>query len=147
MQYRPETKDLLSAIQDFLIKDLLPKIESDELLSYKALVSWNMLGVVSREIESTNLSSQWASVLDLKLNLLPEETQIDSKDFASLPKKEQIKLLSDFNHKFAKYIRDKGNEETSIEDSKRFEPGNLIWEFQKNRLRENLQISNPRFQI
>ncbi len=54
MQYRPETKDLLSAIQDFLIKDLLPKIESDELLSYKALVSWNMLGVVSREIESTN---------------------------------------------------------------------------------------------
>ncbi len=147
MQYRPESKDLLSAIQDFLIKDLLPKIESDELLSYKALVSWNMLGVISREIESSNLSSQWASIHELKLNLLPEERQIDPKDFSSLSKKEQLRLLSEFNQKFADYIRSKGKHETTTRDSKNLGPGSLVWEFQKTRLKENLHISNPRFQL
>jgi hypothetical protein len=51
MQYRPDAKEILSTIQDLLIKEILPKLEDDELLSYKTLVSWNMLGVISREFE------------------------------------------------------------------------------------------------
>jgi hypothetical protein len=51
VQYRPDTKAILQAIQDLLMKEVLPKIEEDELLSYKTLVSWNILGVVVRELE------------------------------------------------------------------------------------------------
>lgn len=50
MQDKPTSADLLEAIQDFLMKEVLPQFKDKELLSYKTLVSWNMLGVVSREI-------------------------------------------------------------------------------------------------
>ena len=49
MQYRPEAADLCDAIAEFLLKEVLPAVQSDE-LSYKALVSRNMLGVVSMEL-------------------------------------------------------------------------------------------------
>lgn len=52
MQDKPTSADLLEAIQDFLMKEVLPQFKDKELLSYKTLVSWNMLGVVSREIRS-----------------------------------------------------------------------------------------------
>lgn len=52
MQDKPTSADLLEAIQDFLMKEILPQFKDKEFLSYKTLVSWNMLGVVSREIRS-----------------------------------------------------------------------------------------------
>lgn len=44
MQDKPTSADLLEAIQDFLMKEVLPQFKDKELLSYKTLVSWNMLG-------------------------------------------------------------------------------------------------------
>ncbi len=52
MQYRPDAKDLILAVQDFLMKEILPLVEDKEDISYKTLVSWNMLGVLVREIEN-----------------------------------------------------------------------------------------------
>lgn len=57
-QDKPTAEELISAIQDFLMKDVLPAIKKDDLLSYKTLVSWNMLGIISREIQTTNLGEQ-----------------------------------------------------------------------------------------
>lgn len=51
MQDRPEASALLDAIADFLLKEVLPAVRESDALAYKTLVSWNMLGVVSRELK------------------------------------------------------------------------------------------------
>jgi hypothetical protein len=50
MQYRPQNNDLIDAIQEFLLKEVLPFMKDNDALVYKTLVSWNMLGVVSRAL-------------------------------------------------------------------------------------------------
>ncbi|HNI89886.1 MAG TPA: hypothetical protein PKX55_17165, partial [Leptospiraceae bacterium] len=51
MQDRPDANALLEAIQDLLIKEVMPAIKDNDGLSYKTLVSWNMLGVIGRELK------------------------------------------------------------------------------------------------
>ena len=51
MQDRPDANTLLEAIQDLIIKEILPAIKDNDGLSYKTLVSWNMLGVIGRELK------------------------------------------------------------------------------------------------
>ena len=54
MQDRPEAPDLLDAVAELLIKEILPLVQThgDDLTAYKTLVSWNMLGVVARELRN-----------------------------------------------------------------------------------------------
>ena len=47
MQDRPDSTILLEAIQDFLMKDIMPFVKESDILCYKTLVSWNMLGVIN----------------------------------------------------------------------------------------------------
>ncbi len=75
MQDKPTSTDLIESIQDFLMKEVLPQFKDRDLLSYKTLVSWNMLGVVSREIRSGE------ELLDRELDRL---AKLLNKDF-SLP--------------------------------------------------------------
>ncbi|TGL39177.1 hypothetical protein [Leptospira perdikensis] len=142
MQYRPETKELISAIQDFLMKDLLPKLEGDDLLSYKTLVSWNMLGVIARETESSEFEGDWNRILELNLKVSKLETDFDKIKFSSLSRKEKYNLLLDWNQEFAKKIRNQSKNHSSFE----VKPGSKVWDFAKNQLKETLSISNPRFQ-
>jgi len=51
MQDRPDAPALLEAIGDFLMKEVLPAVKDSDSLSYKTLVSWNMLGVIAREFK------------------------------------------------------------------------------------------------
>ncbi|MDF3820752.1 DUF6285 domain-containing protein [Leptospira sp. 96542] len=141
MQYRPDTKELISAIQDFLMKDLLPKLEGDDLLSYKTLVSWNMLGVISREIESSDLDLDWKEIVSLPNNLFPSDTKLSFDEFSKLTRKEKYKLLFDWKKNFANQIRQGSipKEETR--------PGSAVWNFAKDQLKNNLSVSNPRFQV
>lgn len=106
MQYRPETKELISSIQDFLMKDLLPKLEGDDLLSYKTLVSWNMLGVIARETESSELDSDWNRILNLNLKISKLEEDYNRDQFSNLSRKEKYNVLFDWNKNLAKDIRD-----------------------------------------
>lgn len=142
MQYRPETKELISAIQDFLMKDLLPKLEGDDLLSYKALVSWNMLGVIARETESQEFESDWDRILSLNLKISKSETEYDRSQFLNLSRKEKYNLLLDWNKSFAKEIRNQSKTSTGLD----LKPGGSLWNFAKNQLKETLNVSNPRFQ-
>ncbi|EOQ96198.1 hypothetical protein LEP1GSC195_3456 [Leptospira wolbachii serovar Codice str. CDC] len=142
MQYRPETKELISSIQDFLMKDLLPKLEGDDLLSYKTLVSWNMLGVIARETESSELDSDWNRILNLNLKISKLEEDYNRDQFSNLSRKEKYNVLFDWNKNLAKDIRDQ-TEKNIGEDLK---PGGKVWNFAKNQLKETLSISNPRFQ-
>ncbi|MBM9591735.1 hypothetical protein JWG41_14860 [Leptospira sp. 201903075] len=142
MQYRPETKELISAIQDFLMKDLLPKLEGDDLLSYKALVSWNMLGVIARETESQEFESDWDRILSLNLKISKSETEYDRNQFLNLSRKEKYNLLLDWNKSFAKEIRNQTKSNTGLD----LKPSGSLWNFAKNQLKETLNVSNPRFQ-
>lgn len=142
MQYRPETKELISAIQDFLMKDLLPKLEGDDLLSYKALVSWNMLGVIARETESSEFESDWDRILNLNLKISKWEEEYNRSQFLNLSRKEKYNLLFDWNKALAKEIRNQTEKNTGLD----LKPGGKVWNFAKNQLKETLSVSNPRFQ-
>ncbi|GBF51447.1 hypothetical protein LPTSP4_29840 [Leptospira ryugenii] len=135
MQYRPNAKDLLIAIQDFLMKDLLPKLENEELLSYKALVSWNMLGVISREWEKEEsfVDSEIQSLTSLS-ELQSELIKLESNSMGNI---EKSRFLSEQYAHLAKLIREKKIDDCHSE----------IWKITKNHLKNNLSISNPRFGI
>jgi len=135
MQYRPENKAILQAIQDLLMKEIIPKIATDDLLSYKTLVSWNMLGVMIREIEKEAefLNDEFNSLRSL--NFLQEDLKKNMDEFKSMTLIEKTLFLQSLNHTFAKAIRSSKDANTKSE----------VWSHIKATLKNNLQISNPRF--
>lgn len=148
MQYRPEAKELLSAIQDFMMKELLPKLEGDDLLSYKTLVSWNMLGVIAREFENSEYTKSWLEILDSKLLLSDLETKYPMDIFQKLAKKERSQVLYEWNQQLAKTIRNQKEISKSNDTEIRLDPSpkGKVWNLVKSQLKENLSVSNPRFQ-
>jgi hypothetical protein len=135
VQYRPDAKEILLAIQDLLLKEILPKIESDDLLSYKSLVSWNMLGVLAREYDKEEDFIKQEFDALLSLSLMNGEINHTSEEFLSLTKKEKSIILQSLSKSLAKAIR---SSKVSTIDSP-------IWDHIKVTLKNNLAISNPRF--
>ncbi|PJZ48843.1 DUF6285 domain-containing protein [Leptospira saintgironsiae] len=127
MQDKPSATELLEAIQDFLMKEVLPEFRDKDLLAYKTLVSWNMLGVISREIRSGEES------LDKELtrlsSLLKKKTEF--------PKtwNEKKNLTSFWNEELRDIIR---KEKKSLEDTE-------YWKHIKESVIEKVEIVNPRF--
>ena len=127
MQYRPEHTDLLDAIQEFLIKEVLPVVKDNDAVAYKTLVSWNMLGVVSRELKNGRMlleqdTAALAQMLGEKIN--PHEFA----DRALWQKAQQLAVSA------AKAIR---KSKASV--------GSEEWRTVKEVLKHNLQIANPRY--
>ncbi|WP_061249189.1 DUF6285 domain-containing protein [Leptospira alstonii] len=127
MQDKPTSTDLLEAIQDFLMKEVLPQFKDKDLLSYKTLVSWNMLGVVSREIRSGEES------LDKELARLVELLKKNSSLPSTLNEKKNLA------HTWNLELRDKiRKDKLSLEDSQ-------WWNHVKETVREKVEVTNPRF--
>ncbi|TGL14046.1 hypothetical protein [Leptospira levettii] len=149
MQYRPDTKELLSAIQEFMMKELLPKLEGDDLLSYKTLVSWNMLGVIAREIENSEYTNLWAEILNQKFLISDLESKYNLENFQKLTKKEKHQVIYNWNQSLAQTIRNQSNQTNSKHNSPNIDtsPKGKIWNLVKLQLKENLSVSNPRFQV
>ncbi|MCW7465581.1 hypothetical protein [Leptospira levettii] len=149
MQYRPDTKELLSAIQDFMMKELLPKLEGDDLLSYKTLVSWNMLGVIAREIENSEYTNLWSEILNQKLQISDFESKYNLENFQKLTKKEKHQVIYNWNQSLAQTIRNQSNQTNSKTNSSKIDtsPKGKVWNLVKLQLKENLSVSNPRFQV
>ncbi|MDV6236733.1 DUF6285 domain-containing protein [Leptospira ellisii] len=127
MQDKPTSTDLLDAIQDFLMKEVLPQFKDKDLLSYKTLVSWNMLGVVSREIRSGE------ELLDRELQRLSSLLKKDAVVPSSLNGKKL--LVSEWNRELRDRIR---KEKLSFENPE-------YWNHVKETVREKVEITNPRF--
>ncbi|MCW7474411.1 hypothetical protein EHQ96_06030 [Leptospira levettii] len=149
MQYRPDTKELLSAIQEFMMKELLPKLEGDDLLSYKTLVSWNMLGVIAREIENSEYTNLWAEILNQKFLISDLESKYNLENFQKLTKREKHQIIYNWNQSLAQTIRNQSNQTNSKHNSPNIDtsPKGKIWNLVKLQLKENLSVSNPRFQV
>lgn len=127
MQDKPSSTDLLEAIQDFLMKEVLPQFKDKDLLSYKTLVSWNMLGVISREIRSGE------ELLDKELLRLSKILKKATSFPSTLNEKKN--LANTWNLELRDRIR---KEKLSIEDSE-------YWNHVKETVREKVEVTNPRF--
>ncbi|ABJ76913.1 DUF6285 domain-containing protein [Leptospira borgpetersenii] len=127
MQDKPTSTDLLEAIQDFLMKEVLPQFKDKELLSYKTLVSWNMLGVVSREIRSGE------ELLDKELGRLVE---LLNKNLVIPPTLDEKKNLA---HVWNVELRDKIRREKLSSENSRY------WNHVKETVKEKVEVINPRF--
>ncbi len=127
MQDKPSATELLEAIQDFLMKEVLPEFKEKDLLAYKTLVSWNMLGVVSREIRSGE------ELLDKELSRLA--SLLGKKQEFPRTWNEKKTLTSSWNLELRDKIR---KEKKSVEDSD-------YWKHVKESVREKVEIVNPRF--
>lgn len=126
MQDRPDAPVLLEAIADFLMKEVLPAVKDSDALSYKTLVSWNMLGVVAREFrDGDRLAEKEMERLKSFLGA--------SGDPTTYP--EKLAFIRELNVKLARKIREEkiGNENVKV------------WELAREALKEKLSIANPRF--
>ena len=134
MQDRPEANVLLEAIQDLLIKEVLPALKDNEAVSYKTLVSWNMLGVIGREIKYGE------SFIDQEIERVANFLRENSISFVTTDTKDKnylakMELCRSLNEKLTDYIRKK---KIANEDS-------ALWSLVKESLNKKLKISNPRF--
>lgn len=133
MQDRPEAPSLLDAIAELMIKEVLPLVQKhgDDALAYKTLVSWNMLGVVSRELRSgEDLINDEIE----RLKTLPElQTMAGATESATYM--EKLTHVRGSNQALVTVIRDK-----------KIGPENKgLWDHARQSLKEKLRVSNPRF--
>ncbi|MCB1165024.1 MAG: hypothetical protein KDK37_12375 [Leptospiraceae bacterium] len=132
MQDRPDATDLLEAVADFLKKEVLAAVKDDSMLAYKTLVSWNMLGVVGRE-----------------LRLGQKNLSADGQELSALLKKPELvgtgDYLSDVEHsremrtELAGQIRNRSFNGSG--------PGSPVWVYARESLKRRLEIANPRFSL
>lgn len=128
MQNRPDAADLIDAIQEFLMKELMPRVKDEDLLAFKTLVSWNMLGVLSRELRYGEelLNSELGRLLAL----------LDRDGIArpeTLPEKQA--LVRELNRQLAARIRE---QKISFENAG-------IADHVRRTVAEKLSVANPRF--
>ncbi len=130
MQDRPDAGILLDAIQDFLIKEVMPFVKENDALSYKTLVSWNMLGVVSRELK---YGEQKLNEEIVRLSSYLKEN-ISIKSDTSYQQK--MEICRELIQQFSNQIKE---QKLSLQNTE-------AWNLAKKSLEEKIEISNPRFQ-
>lgn len=128
MQDRPSAQILLEAIQDLIIKEILPEIKNNEALSYKTLVSWNMLRIISREIKlgENFLNKEIQEISEL----LKSNVKLENQTYL-----EKLEIAKKLNQDLASFIT---SEKISVENEK-------VWNLVKKQVKEKLEISNPRY--
>lgn len=130
MQDRPSANDLLEAIADFLIKEIYPAVKENDLLMYKTLVSWNMLGVLAREqkLQDEILQQELTELSALLKKDIPQEFQ----NSASIKS-----LLQTWQEELAHKIR----------SEKIFDTNSSEWSYVRESLKRKLSVANPRFSL
>ena len=146
------------------MKEIMPRVKADEFLAYQTLVSWNMLGVIAREIKSGAVY-QNAEIQRLQEYLdsptpalaqsgaahsAPEsktadavgatpETAIRAGDERTAEPEpgyyERMQQAVILNQKLAQKIRSEGLDNRD----------GVVWNLVKQSLVEKLAITNPRF--
>jgi|JI8StandDraft_1071087.scaffolds.fasta_scaffold71531_2 pantothenate synthetase len=130
MQDNPTAINLLQTIQDLLIKEIAPKLEGEDFLSYKTLVSWNMLGVVVRELK---FGEKLLHDEMIRLRAILNKSNSNSE----LTYQEKIEEASILNRELAQLIRNAKLDNKSDE----------VWNLVKQSLKEKISITNPRFSL
>ena len=116
MHNEPTTQQLFDSLRDYLMKEIMPLCKDNQSLSFRNLVAWNMLGIMSRELNTEDKS--------IKLALLYEQL-LGAK----------IEDLSQSRAEVSKAIR---------EGNLQWDNPELIEAMLKD-VEERLVVSNPRF--
>jgi hypothetical protein len=122
-----------------LLKEILPEVKSRDDLSFKTLVSWNMLGVISRELkqEEENLKEEFLSLVRILGGSDPrnQSLEISMDSFLSKNQSEKKEILEALNKLFVEKIR-----------KEKILPSNSEYlSHIESVLIAKLAISNPRF--
>ena len=129
MQDNPKAEELLLAMQDFLMKEIMPAVRHDKALSYKTLVSWNMLGVVARELQMEEGMVERELESLLKLHSMEDHAATGEKLSA------KKSLIGQLNTGLVSRIR----KEKILPD------GGEVHRHVRQTLEDKLSVSNPRF--
>ncbi len=137
MQDEPRAEVLLEAVQDFLMKEVLPRMEGGT--AYKTLVSWNALGMVAREIRDEE------GIVDSELKraetLLKGEPVSNEQDSGGASRPVSLAArkdrLQDLNRRLADRIRAR---KLHVRDRSE-------WELVKNMTANRIALVNPRFKL
>ncbi|HMX35550.1 MAG TPA: DUF6285 domain-containing protein, partial [Leptospiraceae bacterium] len=115
-------------------KEVMPAIKDNDGLSYKTLVSWNMLGVIGRELKygEIYLDNEISRISNFLRENSISFVNEDIDDANYIAKMERCKSL---NEKLTEYIRKR---KVANEDKD-------LWNLVKESLNEKLKIANPRF--
>ena len=73
MHNEPTTQQLFDSLRDYLMKEVMPLCKDDQSLSFRNLVAWNMLGVMSRELSIEDKSSRLALLYEQLLGTKTED--------------------------------------------------------------------------
>jgi hypothetical protein len=127
MQDRPDAGELLSAIQDFLLKEILPLVKEEQALAFKTLVSWNMLGVIEREWQKgEELSDHW---------LLSAREALAAPAGHERTNRQKLSAIEQLKTALAERIRAENI----------LNPDHPCWKLAKELVALQLQVANPRF--
>lgn len=138
MQDNPEAGVLLEAVQDFLKGTILPLVRENPDLTYRTLVSWNMLGVVTREIRTGEglVNSELAALG----KLLGSSTSA-----AASPSSSPSKEPETFQAKMGR-VRELNRELVGLIQAENLGPEREdVWQCVKDIVEAKLVVSNPRF--
>ena len=73
MHNEPTIQQLFDSLRDYLMKEVMPLCKDDQSLSFRNLVAWNMLGVMSRELSIEDKSSRLALLYEQLLGTKTED--------------------------------------------------------------------------
>ena len=72
MHNEPTIQQLFDSLRDYLMKEVMPLCKDNQSLSFRNLVAWNMLGVMSRELNVEDKSIKLASLYEQLLGAKAE---------------------------------------------------------------------------
>ena len=72
MHNEPTIEQLFDSLRDYLMKEIMPLCKDNQSLSFRNLVAWNMLGVMSRELNVEDKSIKLASLYERLLGAKAE---------------------------------------------------------------------------
>ena len=73
MHNEPTIEQLFDSLRDYLMKEIMPLCKDNQSLSFRNLVAWNMLGIMSRELNTEDKSSRLALLYEQLLGAKTED--------------------------------------------------------------------------
>ena len=72
MHNEPTIQQLFDSLRDYLMKEIMPLCKDNQSLSFRNLVAWNMLGIMSRELNVEDKSIKLAALYERLLGAKAE---------------------------------------------------------------------------
>ena len=130
MQNRPDGSTLLDAVATFLLSEVVPKLEADKALQFRAMIAANLSSIVASELRTED--DRYAAEAQRLCALLPEIGQL--LQLSSPRRSERMAAIAAMEAALAARLRTAGPDDAALAH---------LWETAK----QTLQVTNPRFDL